>query len=401
LLNAHRNLLKIIASALRQTFDAKGYADSVLERTLKGDSRLGSRDRRFIASHFYDMVRYWRQVLWIEEKATGANAKDHFTRVLLWVQKGGEYGLSHIPEAENLPKKEEIEQWLLEPLPRAIAQSYPEWLDHWAMEELPERWPLECEALNVVAPTYLRVNSLRATAQEVKEVLAMEGVEVSLVEGHPYALLMATRENVIRLGSFRKGLYEVQDASSQLIAPFLEVESGMSVIDACAGAGGKTLHLAAMMEDEGNITAMDIEGWKLGELQKRARRAGVSIIETQQIRTPKDIKNMYQSADRLLLDAPCTGMGVLRRNPDAKWKLTAEHTEWVRNTQLEILEDYSMMLKPGGKMVYATCSIMPSENEKQVEKFLSNNPEYQLEAMHHTWPSEGWDGFFMARMKKG
>jgi 16S rRNA (cytosine967-C5)-methyltransferase len=229
----------------------------------------------------------------------------------------------------------------------------------------------------------------------------MEGVEVKLVEGHPDALLMTTRENVIRLGSFRKGLYEVQDASSQLIAPFLQVEAGMSVIDACAGAGGKTLHLAAMMENEGNITAMDVEGWKLGELQKRARRAGVSIVETQQIRNPKDIKNLYESADRLLLDAPCTGMGVLRRNPDAKWKLTSEHTDWVRNTQTEILEDYSMMLRPGGKMVYATCSIMPSENERQVENFLANNPEYILEEMHHTWPSEGWDGFFMARMRKG
>ena len=206
------------------------------------------------------------------------------------------------------------------------------------------------------------------------------------------------RTNVIRLGSFRKGLYEVQDAASQRIAPFLQVESGQLVIDACSGAGGKALHLAALMEDKGKIIAMDVEGWKLEEVKKRATRAGVKSITTEFIRGNKTIKNWQNRADRVLLDAPCSGLGVLRRHPGTKWKLTLQDYEEVKSVQADILDRYSRMVKPGGKLVYATCSLMPGENEEQVKLFLSDHPEFELEEQQRTWPSEGWDGFFMARM---
>jgi 16S rRNA (cytosine967-C5)-methyltransferase len=157
-----------------------------------------------------------------------------------------------------------------------------------------------------------------------------------------------------------------------------------------------------MMENQGIITAMDVEGWKLGELQKRARRAGIDIIDTQQIRNAKDIKNLNQTADRLLLDAPCTGMGVLRRNPDAKWKLTPEHVEWVRNTQAEIIDDYSTMLRPGGKMVYATCSILPMEGEEQIKWFIEKHAEHWLlDGEKRYAPTQfDADGFYMALLTR-
>ncbi len=175
----------------------------------------------------------------------------------------------------------------------------------------------------------------------------------------------------------------------------------MRIIDACAGAGGKTLHLAALAKNKGRIIAMDVEQWKLDELQKRARRAGVSNLEPRLIESSKSIKRLEKSADRVLLDVPCSGLGVLKRNPDAKWKLSPEFIQQVRELQHNILSDYGVMLKPGGLMVYSTCSILPSENEEQVRRFLEEKQgEYELVKDKHTWPSEGYDGFYMALLKK-
>lgn len=176
----------------------------------------------------------------------------------------------------------------------------------------------------------------------------------------------------------------------------------MRVIDACAGGGGKTLHLAALMQNKGKVLALDTVDWKLDELKKRAKRAGVGNIETRVIESSKSIKRLHESADRLLLDVPCSGLGVLRRNPDAKWKLSEKFLGEVRETQRKIVNDYSPMLKPGGLMVYSTCSILPSENEKQVESFINAHAgAYELLEQKHILPSEGFDGFYMALIKRG
>jgi len=175
----------------------------------------------------------------------------------------------------------------------------------------------------------------------------------------------------------------------------------MRVVDACAGGGGKTLHLAALMQNKGRIIAMDTEDWKLEELKKRARRAGAGNIETRLIDSSKVIKRQENSADRLLLDVPCSGLGVIKRNPDAKWKLSLEFIHQVKELQQKILSDYTVTLKSGGQMVYSTCSLLPSENEEQVKKFLEiQNGKFILEKEHRTYPSEGFDGFYMALLKK-
>jgi 16S rRNA (cytosine967-C5)-methyltransferase len=175
----------------------------------------------------------------------------------------------------------------------------------------------------------------------------------------------------------------------------------MRVIDACAGAGGKTLHLAARMKNKGKIIAMDVEQWKLDELMKRARRAGVSNLEPRLIDSSKVVKRLENSADRLLLDVPCSGLGVLKRNPDAKWKLSEGFINEVRDLQQHILNDYCTMLKPGGFMVYSTCSILPSENEKQIQSFLKGRKgTFTLLREDHLWPSDGFDGFYMALLRR-
>lgn len=390
------SLLKTAAAGLKRVFDDNQYAEPVLEKLLASDKRLGSRDRKFIAGLFYDLVRFRRHLEELESRQVLSKPGDWFQRVCLWLIHKG-HDLSHIKETSGW-NTEEIRKPIHEN--GAAGLSVPDWLWDFGLSELPDRWEKELRALNEQAPVYLRVNRLKIRPEELLTVLSTEGVEASAVPGHPDALLLSGRTNVIRLGSFRKGLYEVQDAASQRIAPFLQVEAGQLIIDACAGAGGKTLHLAALSEDKARIVSMDVEGWKLEELKKRASRAGLKSVETELIRGNKTLKYWEGKADRLLLDAPCSGLGVLRRHPDSKWKLSPEAIEEVRDTQAEILHRYCRMLKPGGILVYATCSLMPGENDEQVRAFLDEHPEFSLEAMEHTWPSEGWDGFFMARMRK-
>jgi 16S rRNA (cytosine967-C5)-methyltransferase len=390
------NLIKTAAAGLKRVFADGQYAEQVLEKLLASDKRLGSRDRRFIAGVFYDIVRFRRHLEELERRQPVSDPDDWFLKVCLWLVHAG-HELDNFKEIVGWDKAK-----LREPIAEsgAVSASVPDWLWELGMEELPDRWAKEINALNQPAPVYLRANGLKTNPSELLSILAGEGIEASLVPGHNDALLLHGRTNVIRLGSFRKGLYEVQDAASQTIAPFLQVEEGQLIIDACAGAGGKSLHLAALTGDKAKIVAMDVEGWKLEEVKKRASRAGIRSVQTEFIRGKKTIKFWTGKADRLLLDAPCSGLGVLRRHPDSKWKLNPESIEDVRDTQAEILDGYCRMLKPGGIMVYATCSLMPGENELQINTFLEEHPEFELEAMERTWPSEGWDGFFMARLKK-
>jgi len=177
----------------------------------------------------------------------------------------------------------------------------------------------------------------------------------------------------------------------------------MKVVDTCAGAGGKTLHLAALMENKGQIVAMDIYESKLKKLKIRARRNGVHNVDMKVIDSTKPIKKLYNKADRVLIDAPCSGLGVIRRNPDSKWKLQPEFLDKIRDVQQDVLQKYSKMVKPGGKLVYATCSVLPSENQEQVEKFLASESGKDFtfvkdnKVLAHV---SGYDGFYMAQIER-
>jgi len=214
---------------------------------------------------------------------------------------------------------------------------------------------------------------------------------------------LVERANVFRTEVFKKGYFEVQDASSQLVAEYLDVAPGMKVIDTCAGAGGKTLHLASFMMNKGQIIAMDIYESKLKKLKIRARRNKVHNIDTRVIDSTKPIKKLYNKADRVLIDAPCSGIGVLRRNPDSKWKLQPEFLDNIKKVQQDILQKYSKMVKSGGKLVYATCSVLPSENQNQITEFLvsESGKDFKLikdnKVFAHT---SGFDGFYMALLEK-
>jgi 16S rRNA (cytosine967-C5)-methyltransferase len=400
-LKFHLNLINAVNSAIYQIFEESRYADKVLERLLKSDNRWGARDRAFIAENTYEMVRYWRLI------KSCAGLEDHelnepnlFTLFGTWqVVKGVK--IPDWQEFRNVdPKKIEHTYNQLK-TKRKFIYSFPDWMDEMGVKELGKQWNKEAEALNDAAPVVIRVNLLKTTKDQLAASLAAKDIKTHVIEGCKDGLRLDQRQNLFITPEFKEGLFEVQDASSQLVVPFLQIEPGMRVIDACAGAGGKTLHMAAVMGNKGRIISMDTEQWKLDEMKKRGRRAGVSTVEPRLIEGPKTIKKLADSADRLLLDVPCSGMGVLKRNPDAKWKLDAGFIERLQHTQQEIVSNYSSMVKVGGKMVYATCSIFPSENEKQVEKFLAAHPNFELEEMKTVLPSEsGFDGFFMARMKR-
>jgi len=396
----HRNLVLAVIHALDLIYNEKEYADKVVQKTLKLDKRWGVRDRKFVAETIYEMVRWKRLYNEI------AGTKEHYTRDNLWknfavwaILKGIKLPdwryFEGTPTRRIKGKFDELQSI------RKFRESIPDWMDETCVAELGKRWDVEIKELNKQARVILRTNTLKTTRKELQKLLQDEEVLTEFVPQAPDALVLVERKNVFITQAFKNGLFEVQDASSQLVAAFLDVKPGQKVIDTCAGAGGKTLHLASLMENKGQIIAMDIYAHKLAELKKRAKRDGAHNIETRPIEGSKSIKKFKGKADRVLIDAPCSGIGVLKRNPDSKWKLNAEFLDRIRKTQAEILDQYASMVKDGGKMVYATCSILPSENEKQVETFLEKHKDFKLVKDKKVSPAEsGFDGFYMALLEK-
>ena len=264
-------------------------------------------------------------------------------------------------------------------------------------------WAKEIAAQNQPAKVILRTNTLKTTKENLRAILMDLDIETDALPDQPEALVLKERANVFMTDVFKQGFFEVQDASSQLVAGFLDVKPGMRVVDTCAGAGGKSLHIAALMENKGQLIAMDLYESKLKQLKIRAKRDGVFNIEYRIIENTKVIKRLHGTADRVLIDAPCSGLGVLKRNPDAKWKLKPEFIDNIRKTQAEVLESYSKIVKPGGKLVYATCSILPSENQEQVARFLTTaiGKEFTLTKDQKILSHEsGFDGFYMALLER-
>ena len=390
----HKHLVQATAIALKEIFTEKKYADRVLERTFKQNPKWGSRDRRMVAESVYDIVRYYRLY---SELAGSKN--NYWFMMAVWLVLH-DYELPAWQEFVDVhPDAIKKHKAKLDAIPQ-IAQSYPDWLWELGAQELTAPvWQNEAASMNEQARVFLRVNTLKASTDKVIASLANDKIVASPVQSVNDALVLQNRANIFKTQAFSEGWIEVQDAGSQQIGLFVAPQAGEVIIDACAGAGGKSLQLAALMQNKGRIISMDVEQWKLDELKKRAKRAGVHQINTRLIE--KDtIASMKNSADKVLLDVPCSGSGVFRRNPDAKWKLSEMSLERTKATQNQILNEYSAMVKDGGTLVYSTCSIFPSENENQVNAFLKQHPEFKLLKDNKLLPSSGFDGFYMAMLVK-
>ena len=399
----HRNLCFAVIDGLTLILNEGKYADKVIQQLLKRDKRWGSRDRGFVAETTYDIVRWKRLYTEIADVKAPYDRENIWRIFAVWATLRG-IKLPDWSYFESTPLRKIKGRFDELSKTRKFKESIPDWLDELGVKELGESvWTKEIAALNEQADVVLRVNTLNTTKEKLQALLFDDGIETESIKGYASALKLKERANVFQTESFKKGYFEVQDASSQLVAEFLDVKPGMRVVDTCAGAGGKALHLASLMENKGQIIALDIYAHKLNELKRRAKRDGAWNIETRPIESTKVVKKLYDKADRVLIDAPCSGLGVLRRNPDAKWKLQPEFIENIKATQQDILQQYSRIVKAGGKLVYATCSILPSENKEQVDKFLTSDLGKDFtfvkdkSILSHI---SGYDGFYMALLEK-
>lgn len=421
----HRPVAHAVVAALTEIMVAGRYADKVIERAFKSEKNMGGRDRKAFAEMVYETVRWWRRYA----SAVGWDTEHppyELTQKEIWkwlgahlveksVRLGNPPTLPTWEEFKSIDPKEVANRLSdLDPVrDRAVFESVPEWMDALGEKEIgAAKWPSILHALNLQAPVVLRANTLKCTRDELIARLKEEnGINSQPALKTANGIVLSERKNVFTTEAFKAGWFEVQDGASQQIAEILDAKPGERVIDACAGAGGKTLAIGAMMKNKGRLLSLDVEERKLQELRRRVARAGVDTSEAKMIDSAKVIKRLEGTADKVLLDVPCTGLGVVRRNPDKKWKLKPDDLERLRVLQAQILDEYSLMAKPGGVVVYATCSFLPSENRGQIDTFLNRQgerlktdptaPKFDLISDRNFAPGENnYDGFYAAVLKR-
>ena len=372
-----------IADALFMIFKENSYASKAIAKTLKNNKDWDNHSKGFFSDAVYDIVRYWRLLWFLLKKESTLEKKDLLNLIQVYYNE----------LEKTLTSTEDV---------RVLRESIPDWLDQIGSDELGEKWDPVIHALNQKPNIVIRTNTLKTTTDELTKLLKNEKIRFEKIEQLPEALILKDKTNVFRLEGFKEGFFEMQSDASQMVSILLDPQPGMRVIDACAGEGSKTLHLAALMKSKGKIIAMDTMEWKLKELRRRAARAGAENIEIRFIDSSKTYKRLRGTADRLLLDAPCSGLGTLRRNPDIKWMLTPDDLKRLRQLQRDLLDRYSSLLKIGGWMVYSVCSILPSEGEQQIKDFLErHNNEFELIKEKRYWPdTDDTDGFYIALIKR-
>jgi 16S rRNA (cytosine967-C5)-methyltransferase len=307
-------------------------------------------------------------------------------------------------------------------MPRAVASAMPDWLEPYLDRVYGRRLEDEMAALNLPAPLDLRVNRLKGDRDAAYRALAAEGIRTEPTPWSPLGLRVKQRVPLAATAAFKDGLVEVQDEGSQLAALLADARPGMRVVDFCAGAGGKTLALAAEMRNRGKLVACDTAAWRLERAGIRLRRAGISNVERRPLSSERDLwvkrhapNNKAGGFDRVFVDAPCLGIGSWRRNPDGKWRMTPNDLAELVVRQRDILASAARLVKPGGRLVYATCSLLREENEDQAEAFLAASPDFMLYPAERAWGEtvgehypggdeylrltparHGTDGFFVA-----
>ncbi|GIV55006.1 MAG: RNA methyltransferase [Candidatus Kapaibacterium sp.] len=393
-----QHLCDELARAIACVLQEHRHADRALKRLL-GPLPPHDERRQLIARTVYSVLRHLRRLVWALGEPETFSAEQIGRCIRAW------WVLASVPMGKALrsgiPPRSALSARWDNPPSRAVRSSIPEWLDRYGAEQCGNRWDALLAAFETEPHIVLRTNTLKTTRNELLEQFHRRGIAAAPHPVAPDAIVLSEYVNVFALEEFHAGLFEMQDAASQAIAPLLDVAPGMRVVDACAGSGGKTLHLAALMKNRGRIIALDTAAWKLAELRRRAARAGASCIETRAITSTKVIKRLAGSADRLLLDLPCSGSGVWRRNPDGKWHLQPADMERYHHVQQQILRAYLPMLAPSGIAVVCTCSIFPDEGERLCQTIASSSRWHVLDTGRFDPSAEvEQDGFFWARIQQ-
>lgn len=351
--------------------------DVFLRNYFKTHKAIGSHDRRFLAETIYTMFRWLGLVDFLCDKDRS------------WEKRYTKFKELNLEEASQS-----------ETIPPHIAVSFPKALHEILKDALGEAQAKAfCLASNTPAPTTVRVNPLK-TDRDSLYAKWKELYNVSLCKDSPLGIIFKKRENFFGMPEFKEGLFEVQDEGSQLISFLVQAEPGDQVLDFCSGSGGKTLGFAPFLQARGQIYLHDIRSFVLQEAKKRLKRAGIQNAQILHCDDPK--KNRLKgSMDWVLVDGPCSGSGTLRRNPDMKWRFDPATLPSLQEEQREIFAKALAFVKPGGKIVYATCSILPQENEEQIDYFLKHYPLKLVQPPLKTFPVEGgMDGFFGALFEK-
>ena len=399
----HHNTALGIVQGLEQILQEKKALRPTLNQLLKQNRKWGSRDRRWVGEGVLEIVRWQRK--FSEMGSLDPKSKFYFWNLLgVWILSK-DITLPEWDEFSELDSKKITLDLDPKSTPIKILESLPDWLDDLGIRTFGEiLWKKEIQSLNTTAPLVLRVNTLKTTPEKLHSFLKTKHqIESTFIAALPEALVLSKHQKLTHTDAYKKGWFEIQDANSQRVAHFADPKPGMSVLDACAGGGGKTLHLAALMQNQGTIVAMDPYEKKIEQLEARVQRNGVTIVRVENTDDDAFLKTQKETANLVLIDAPCSGLGVLRRNPAAKWHMTPKRIEELILLQQEILQTYAGQVSKGGSLVYATCSIFPEENQNQVQNFLNSDSgkDFQLEKeetfLTHT--TQG-DGFYMAKMAK-
>ena len=392
------NQAEAVANALYEILEEQKRASRVLEQTVEAHPKWGARDRKLLYEAVYSILRWKRKFDAMAEMEEGEFHP--WSWIKSWCTLN-DYAIPDWKEMQCSPHATKEELMAFHTNEQDIMHAFPSWLYVLGKKELEAAWESEMNALNSKAAVALRVNRILVSPKNLAEKLHHQfQIETAQKPQTPDALYLPKGRKLNKNPWFRKGHFEIQDANSQRIAPFCKVNAGMKVIDLCAGAGGKTLHLAALMRNRGKIRAFDVEVNKLSELNKRAKRAKVQCVETARI-DDVVVKENQAWADVVLIDAPCSGLGTLKRNPEIKWQLNSNRLEELQSTQRQLLQQAVNLIKKEGKIVYATCSILPLENQKQTAWFLEQYPDFKLEEDQQILGQDSdFDGFYMARFSR-
>lgn len=362
------SLLELCADLIHQILKLDAPADGVVSGFFRAHRNLGPRERHTLAETAYAVLR--RRLLFQHFAQGASGAPERRLAILGW--QGAEGYLQGALELHERQWLERCRAVDVATLQDKLRHNLPDWLAGALREQVPEDqfWPL-AEALNQPATLDLRVNTLKAKVEAVQSELAAAGIEALPTPYSPWGLRVQGKPAVNKLGVFTRGEIEVQDEGSQLLALLTDARRGEMVVDFCAGAGGKTLALGAAMRNTGRLYAYDTSGHRLDAMKPRLARSGLSNVHPVQLAHERDerIKRMAGKIDRVLIDAPCSGLGTLRRNPDLKWRQSPKAVQELQVKQRAILDSAARLLKPGGRLVYATCSLLRAENEEVADAF--------------------------------
>lgn len=407
--------------------------DNVIRDFMAQRRYIGSKDRTDIVERLYAMMRHHARLGWHIAQVGAADTPRSRTLAFLMLHDGlapaqaaqffdgGKHHADPLDGDEEKLLSALTDKSMDDPaVPAAVRVECPDWAAQQLQQQYSDDFDAELRAMMIPAPLDLRVNILKATRDEVRASLAAQNIETQKGAYSPFALRAPAKSFMGATKAFEKGLVDIQDEGSQLIALLTGAKPGMRVLDYCAGGGGKTLAIAAMMQNKGNIVAMDNDARRLEKGKPRYRKAGIHNVELRSLADEqhrKWLRRQKETMDVVLVDAPCSSSGTWRRNPDLRWRQYGPSFEQIIAIQAEILEKTADKVKPGGRLVYATCSLFREENEEQIEKFIAARPDYELLPIEQAWDfggsppcagpylrlspaAHGTDGFFTAVMVK-